>query len=181
MKEKKIKKKYLLKIKEITKHNQLYFNKSKPIISDKDYDKLKQEIVELEKNFTFLKSGTSPSKIIGFKPSKNFVKAKHRTKMLSLSNTFNKDDLESHKIEELIDSPIDENIKEIIQDIDKEKIKGINNEYDSSSEEEIIVSKIKHYNKEYYTDSDLKPTEQLFFSLTIVPLGSYETKNILPK
>ncbi len=95
MNEKKIKKKYLLKIKEITKHNQLYFNKSKPIISDKDYDKLKQEIVELEKNFTFLKSGTSPSKIIGFKPSKNFVKAKHRTKMLSLSNTFNKDDLEN--------------------------------------------------------------------------------------
>ena len=37
------------------------------------------------------------------------------------------------------------------------------------------------YNKEYYTDSDLKPTEQLYFSLTIVPLGSYETKNILPK
>tara|TARA_B100000686_G_scaffold340072_1_gene415174 strand:- start:875 stop:3511 length:2637 start_codon:yes stop_codon:yes gene_type:complete len=37
------------------------------------------------------------------------------------------------------------------------------------------------YNKEYYADGDLKPTEQLFFSLTIVPLGSYETKNILPK
>ena len=35
------------------------------------------------------------------------------------------------------------------------------------------------YNKEYYADNDLKPTEQLFFSLTIVPLGSYETKNIL--
>ena len=37
------------------------------------------------------------------------------------------------------------------------------------------------YNKEYYTDNDLKPTEQLFFSLTIIPLGSYETKNIIPK
>ncbi len=37
------------------------------------------------------------------------------------------------------------------------------------------------YNKEYYEDSDLKPTEQLFFSLTIVPLGAYETKNIIPK
>ena len=36
------------------------------------------------------------------------------------------------------------------------------------------------YNKEYYADNDLKPTEQLFFSLTIVPLGAYETKNILP-
>ena len=36
------------------------------------------------------------------------------------------------------------------------------------------------YNKDYYSDGDLKPTEQLFFSLTIVPLGAYETKNVLP-
>ena len=35
------------------------------------------------------------------------------------------------------------------------------------------------YNKEYYADGDLKPTEQLFFSLTIVPLGAYETQNII--
>ena len=95
MSDREIKKKYLLKIKEITRHNQLYFNKSKPIISDKDYDKLKKEVIELEKKFTFLKSNASPLKIIGFKPSKNFIKAKHRTKMLSLSNTFNKDDLEN--------------------------------------------------------------------------------------
>ncbi len=37
------------------------------------------------------------------------------------------------------------------------------------------------YNKEYYADSDIKPTEQLFFSLTIVPLGAYESKNVLSK
>ena len=36
------------------------------------------------------------------------------------------------------------------------------------------------YNKEYYCDSDIEPEEQLFFSLTIVPLGAYETKSILP-
>ncbi len=95
MNDKEIKKKYLLKIKEITIHNQLYFNKSKPIISDKDYDELKQEVIKLEKKFPFLASEASPSKIIGFKPSKNFIKAKHRRKMLSLSNTFNKDDLEN--------------------------------------------------------------------------------------
>ena len=35
------------------------------------------------------------------------------------------------------------------------------------------------YNKEYYSDGDLEPTEQLFFSLTIVPLGAYETQNII--
>ena len=37
------------------------------------------------------------------------------------------------------------------------------------------------YNKEFYSDNDIEPTEQLFFSLTIVPLGAYETKSIIPK
>ena len=37
------------------------------------------------------------------------------------------------------------------------------------------------YRKDFYADSDLKPTEQLFFSLTIVPLGAYESTNIIPK
>ena len=37
------------------------------------------------------------------------------------------------------------------------------------------------YRKNFYVDDDLKPTEQLFFSLTIVPLGAYETTNIIPK
>ena len=36
------------------------------------------------------------------------------------------------------------------------------------------------YKKDYYVDRDIKPTEQLFFSVTIIPLGAYETKNIIP-
>ena len=95
MNKKEIKKKYLFKIEEISRHNQLYFNKSKPIISDKEYDELKKEVIKLEKKFKFLRSETSPSKIIGFKPSKNFKKAKHRTRMLSLSNVFDKEDLKN--------------------------------------------------------------------------------------
>ena len=35
------------------------------------------------------------------------------------------------------------------------------------------------YSKDYYADNDLKPEEQLFFSLTIVPLGAWESKNII--
>ena len=33
--------------------------------------------------------------IVGFKPSKKFAKAKHRTQMLSLSNAFNYEDLQN--------------------------------------------------------------------------------------
>jgi LPS-assembly protein len=37
------------------------------------------------------------------------------------------------------------------------------------------------YRKDFYVDDDLKPTEQLFFTLTIVPLGAYESNNIISK
>jgi len=90
-----LKKKYNNKIKELVSHNLLYFEKSKPIISDAEYDNLKKEIIDLEKKYSFLKSKKSPSKKVGFKPSKNFIKSKHREKMLSLSNVFSQEDLVS--------------------------------------------------------------------------------------
>ena len=89
----KIKKQYLNKIKEIRKHNKLYFNNNAPIISDNEYDILKKSIIDLERKFKFLTHIESPSNSVGYKPSKNFIKAGHRVKMLSLSNVFNKDDL----------------------------------------------------------------------------------------
>jgi len=90
-----IKKDYLSKIKELNKHNQLYYEKSSPKISDAEYDKLKQEIIELEKKYSFLESKGSPSLSVGAKPSKNFLKSKHRTRMLSLSNAFDYEDLKN--------------------------------------------------------------------------------------
>ncbi len=95
MPDEKIKKIYLQKINQFQKHNKLYYLKSKPVISDNEFDELKKEIQELEKNYNFLKHKKSPSKSVGFKPSKNFLKSKHRVKMLSLSNVFNKKDLEN--------------------------------------------------------------------------------------
>ena len=86
---------YQLKLKEFKKHNDLYYNKSKPIISDSEYDKLKIEILDLEKKYNFPKTINSPSNVVGAKPSKNFIKLKHRVKMLSLSNAFSKDDLKN--------------------------------------------------------------------------------------
>mgnify|MGYP001169141894 CR=1 FL=1 len=88
-----LKKKYNSKIKELISHNFLYFEKNKQKISDAEYDNLKKEIIDLEKKYPFLKSKNSPSKTVGFKPSKNFIKIKHREKMLSLSNVFSQEDL----------------------------------------------------------------------------------------
>ena len=93
MNEEKIKKNYQLKIKELRQNNQLYFEKNSPAISDADYDKLKKEILNLEEKYNFLKSKYSPSKILGHKPSKNFLKKSHKVPMLSLSNAFSEQDL----------------------------------------------------------------------------------------
>ena len=84
---------YNSKLKDLLKHNKLYYRDSAPIISDDYYDKLKTEIIELEKKHKFLKNKSSPSKIVGFKPSKSFEKYMHKIPMLSLSNAFYESDL----------------------------------------------------------------------------------------
>jgi len=88
-----ISKDYLTKIKLIKKYNSYYYNKDNPIITDQEYDYLKNEIIDLEKKYNFLKHNQSPTKTVGFKPSKNFKKVKHRVPMLSLGNAFNEEDL----------------------------------------------------------------------------------------
>ena len=93
MNKREIKNKYNLKLKELNKHNKLYYNKSKPIISDSEYDNLKLDILNLEQKYKYLKSVKSPSKIVGHKPSKLFEKYQHKVPMLSLSNAFDENDL----------------------------------------------------------------------------------------
>ena len=89
----KIKKKYNSKIKELIYHNKLYYNDSKPIISDKEYDDLKNEIIKLEEKHNYLKNSYISNIPVGHKPSKSFEKFKHKIPMLSLSNAFKKKDI----------------------------------------------------------------------------------------
>ena len=88
-----IKKLYIDKIKKINKHNELYYSKDSPEITDKEYDELKKEILNLENKYPYLENKDSPLKKIGFKPSKIFQKQKHKVPMLSLSNIFDEEDL----------------------------------------------------------------------------------------
>ena len=87
-----VKKDYINKINLIQKYNKAYYVNSKPNVSDTVYDELKKNILDLEKKYDF-KHKNSPSVSIGFKPSKNFKKVKHKIPMLSLNNAFSKDDL----------------------------------------------------------------------------------------
>ncbi len=90
---KEVEKIYKRKIKEFQKHNKLYYDKSAPTISDREFDELKADIINLEKKYSFLRSTKSPFNSVGFKPSKNFEKFKHKVQMLSLSNAFYREDL----------------------------------------------------------------------------------------
>ena len=85
-------KNYKKNLKLLEKYNKYYYQDQKPLVPDKEYDELKSEILELEKKYGF-KDLKSPSVKVGYKPSKRFEKFKHKVKMLSLSNAFNKEDL----------------------------------------------------------------------------------------
>ena len=95
MNKKKIENQYNKKISLIKKYNQYYYDKSKPLVSDQEYDELRRNILSLELDYKFLKITDSPSGVVGFKPSKNFNKVSHRIPMLSLSNAFTKNDLDN--------------------------------------------------------------------------------------
>ena len=106
----------------LKKHNIYYYNDDSPKISDFEYDKLKKEALELEKNYTFLKKVDSVNNIVGAAPSNKFKKVKHLQPMLSLANAFNRNDMEdfSKKINNFL------NIKnDFIEIFAEPKIDGI--------------------------------------------------------
>ena len=89
----KIIKDYKTKIRELIKNNKYYYEDNKPRIDDQEYDKLKNKILLLEKQYPFLRDSNSPSLKVGHKPSKNFIKVTHKVPMLSLGNAFSENDL----------------------------------------------------------------------------------------
>ena len=93
MSKKKIESEYKKKIKLLTSYNKNYYEISKPLVTDKEYDNLKNNILDLERKNSFLNSKNSPSKVVGFKPSKSFQKIPHKIPMLSLANAFGREDL----------------------------------------------------------------------------------------
>ncbi len=84
---------YKKKVNLLKKHNKLYFSSDRPSISDFEYDQLKKEIINLEKKNIFLGKLKLSEKIVGAPPSNKFKKIKHIIPMLSLSNAFDKNDI----------------------------------------------------------------------------------------
>lgn len=70
-----------------------YYVLDQPTVSDAEYDRLMQELLELEEKFPQLKTPDSPSVRVGGAVLDMFEKVEHRTPMLSLGNAFNEMDL----------------------------------------------------------------------------------------
>jgi DNA ligase (NAD+) len=74
---------------QVAHHDELYYRKAKPEITDFEYDVLKHELAELEAKFPQFASADSPTQRVGDDRAQGFVEVAHRQKMLSLDNTYN--------------------------------------------------------------------------------------------
>lgn len=79
--------------KEIAQHDERYYQKSAPVISDQQYDALMSELKALEAAQPGLISPDSPTQTVREKPSAGFKPFKHARPMLSLDNTYSEEDL----------------------------------------------------------------------------------------
>lgn len=80
-------------IREIERHNRLYYEDDAPEISDAEYDALFRELRALEENSPQLALLTSPTAKVSGKPQEKFRQVRHRLPMLSLDNAFAEGDI----------------------------------------------------------------------------------------
>jgi DNA ligase (NAD+) len=79
---------------QLHEHNRLYYNVVSPVISDKDFDLLMKELEALEVEFPQFNDELSPTRRPGGEPVDGFEKIEHQHPMLSLSNTYNEEEVE---------------------------------------------------------------------------------------
>ena len=78
---------------EIHAHDRAYYVEAQPKISDRDYDRLYHELLELEKEFPELAAPDSPSQRVGGAPLSAFKSVRHSVPMLSLDNTYSEEEI----------------------------------------------------------------------------------------
>ena len=87
------KKRHAQLVAEIRRHDRAYYVEAKPTISDRDYDRLYHELLDLEKQFPDLATPDSPSRRVGGEPLKEFKTVRHVVPMMSLENTYSQEEV----------------------------------------------------------------------------------------
>jgi DNA ligase (NAD+) len=77
----------------IDRHNYLYYSEAKPEISDREFDKLLEELKKIEAGHPDLVIPESPTQRVGGEPIGEFAQVTHRLPMLSIDNTYSSDEL----------------------------------------------------------------------------------------
>lgn len=91
---------------EIERHNHLYYVKTRPEVSDAEYDALFRKLQDLEAQYPELVTADSPTQRVGTEPSGSFAAIEHSIPMLSFGNAFNEEDLRDfdRRVRSLLDT-----------------------------------------------------------------------------
>lgn len=90
---------------EIRRLDRLYYVEATPAVSDLEYDRLLNELRDLEQRNPDLQTSDSPTQRIGDAPVEHLVQVPHRVPMLSIDNTYSREDLKAYfdRTEKLLD------------------------------------------------------------------------------
>ncbi|MFN3195305.1 MAG: NAD-dependent DNA ligase LigA [Chlorobiota bacterium] len=108
MEMKEIQEKYNNLKEKVKKHSYLYYVKNQPEVSDREFDSLFDELLEMEANHPELVTADSPTQRVGGEPVEGFETVEHSHPMLSLQNTYSREEVED----------FDKRVKKILGDVD---------------------------------------------------------------
>lgn len=80
---------------ELNEHNYNYYVLNAPVISDREFDRMMEELQQLEKEYPQYSDPNSPTQRVGNDINKAFIQVKHKYPMLSLGNTYTIDEVAS--------------------------------------------------------------------------------------
>lgn len=84
----------ILELREILRRlSREYYELDSPSVSDQEYDRYMQELIDLENEYPDMADPSSPTQKVGGEVLEGFVKVAHKTRMISLANAFNYEDL----------------------------------------------------------------------------------------
>src|SRR2546430_7812351 len=78
---------------EINHHNQLYYAEARPQISDREFDKLLQELIDLERQHPDLITPDSPTQRVGGDVQTELKPVRHAVPMMSIDNTYSEEEV----------------------------------------------------------------------------------------
>jgi DNA ligase (NAD+) len=76
-------------------HNYRYYVKNDPVITDREYDSLMDELESYEEKYPEIVTPDSPTQRVGNKPQEGFEEVRHRYRLYSLDNTYSEKDVQA--------------------------------------------------------------------------------------